>query len=109
MNKEDFIDLEYHFIEDIKESEIYKEYLSLASEIESDESIMRLKKERDELLARSNDVIDEKEKRDLLLRFAKKDDQLKDIEIVKRFLYLKKQLNDILKNVTDRINKELFL
>ncbi len=104
MKDEEFIEEEYKFIEDLKNSDIYKEMKRLSKEIDLDLNLNNLKKERDEALELylSNETSDEDKERYLSV-YKEKEKQIAEDPLVIAYLDYYKRVKNILKIVEENI------
>ena len=83
--------------EEIKNSDVYKEYVYYKTSVEKDERLMALKTELDDLkknvcASRDDRLVDE---------YYKKENEYKNSPLMKDYMRSKDQLNDLLKDIVD--------
>ena len=103
MTIEQFQELELSFIHDLKQSEPYLSCKKLSSQLEENEEIISLVKERDSLLLQAEKTEDSKEKAEVLKQYLKKH------PLMKEYLSSYQRLNRILLHLQDELNKEILL
>ena len=106
MKNDEFLDLEYRFIDKLKSSALYKEYKGLDEKIKNDKDIVSLASKRDELYKKLEEA-SEDERRELLIEAKKIDDVLHSIEIVKRYDEVYLELKKYLLTLQEKINEVL--
>ena len=79
MTIEQFQELELSFIHDLKQSEPYLSCKKLSSQLEENEEIISLVKERDSLLLQAEKTEDSKEKAEVLKQYLKKQEEIDKI------------------------------
>lgn len=106
MKNDEFLDLEYRFIDKLKSSALYKEYKELDEKIKNNKEIVSLASKRDELYKKLEEA-SEDERRELLIEAKKIDDALHSIEIVKRYDEVYLELKKYLLILQEKINEVL--
>lgn len=106
MKNDEFLDLEYRFIDKLKSSAPYKEYKELDEKIKNDKEIVSLASKRDELYKKLEEASKD-ERRELLIEAKKIDDALHSIEIVKRYDEVYLELKKYLLTLQEKINEVL--
>lgn len=106
MKNDEFLDLEYRFIDKLKSSALYKEYKELDEKIKNDKEIVSLASKRDELYKKLEEA-SEDERKELLIEAKKIDDALHSIEIVKRYDEVYLELKKYLLTLQEKINEVL--
>lgn len=106
MKNDEFLDLEYRFIDKLKSSALYKEYKELDEKIKNDKEIVSLASKRDELYKKLEEASVDK-RRELLIEAKKIDDALHSIEIVKRYDEVYLELKKYLLTLQEKINEVL--
>lgn len=83
--------------EEIKNSDVYKEYVHYKSFVENDEKLLSLKRELDEL----KKSICASHNEDLVDQYYNKEKEYKNSPLMKDYIRSKEQLNDLLKDIVD--------
>ena len=109
MTIEQFQELELSFIHDLKQSEPYLPCKKLSSQLEENEEIISLVKERDSLLLQAEKTEDSKEKAEVLKQYLKKQEEIDNHPLMKEYLSSYQRLNRILLHLQDELNKEILL
>lgn len=109
MELSEFQEEEFSFLEHLKGTDEYQRMKALSKEIEEDERLTSLAKERDALFLSANYEEDEAKKHALLLEFKKKDDALKEDPKMKEYLALYQEIRHLLVSLSDRLTKEILL
>lgn len=109
MTIEQFQELELSFIHDLKQSEPYLSCKTLSSQLEENEEIISLVKERDSLLLQAEKTEDSTEKAEVLKQYLKKQEEIDNHPLMKEYLSSYQRLNRILLHLQDELNKEILL
>ncbi len=107
MEEFEFIEDEFSFLEELKNSSYYTEMKKLSEEIEKDEELVSLAKKRDALYKSAQDIEDPEKKHEILVEFAKIDDELKDKPLMKEYLVRYQALRKLLNHLQDGLMKEI--
>ena len=107
MTETEFIDKEYQLIEDIKNSELYKKYKALSREIENDEQLLSLAKERDDILKMADNEKDSTKKKELLLQFAQKEKEIDSVPLMREYKEVYQAVRKLINHLTNGLNKEI--
>ena len=109
MTIEQFQELELSFIHDLKQSELYLSCKKLSSQLEENEEIISLVKERDSLLLQAEKTEDSIGKAEVLKQYLKKQEEIDNHPLMKEYLSSYQRLNRILLHLQDELNKEILL
>ena len=109
MTIEQFQELELSFIHDLKQSELYLSCKKLSSQLEENEEIISLVKERDSLLLQAEKTEDSIGKAEVLKQYLKKQEEIDNHPLMKEYLSSYQRLNRILLHLQDKLNKEILL
>lgn len=105
----EFQEEEFSFLEHLKGTDEYQRMKALSKEIEQDEKLTSLAKERDALFLSANNEEEESKKHALLLEFKAKDDMLREDPKMKEYLALYQKIRHLLVSLSDRLTKEIQL
>lgn len=109
MELSEFQEEEFSFLEHLKGTDEYQRMKALSKEIEQDEKLTSLAKERDALFLSANAEKEERKKHALLLEFKAKDDMLREDSKMKEYLSLYQKIRHLLVSLSDRLTKEIRL
>ncbi len=107
MDESKFIEEEFSFLENVKNSSLYQDMLSLAKRIDEDEELSSLAKKRDEFFLLADQEKDKNMKREYLLQFKKQDDLLRNMPLMKEYLEKYNTLRQLLNHLQDGLTKEM--
>lgn len=109
MKETDFIEREFAFLDDFRSSELYRECKDLSHRINEDETLLRLDKEREEILKSADAQQDPEKKRALLVAYKEKDEEIRHTPLMMEYLDRYERLRKILNRLTDGLIKEIYL
>ena len=107
MEEFEFINDEFSFLEELKNSSCYKEMKYLSEEIEKDEELLSLAKKRDVAFKVAQSTEDEEKKHQLLVEFSRLDDELKEKPLMKEYLARYQAIRRLLNHLQDGLMKEI--
>lgn len=108
MTEQEFIIEELNFLDHIKESNLYKTCKNLSFQIDNNEQLHRLNKEKEQILLQADQEKDQSKKRDLLIAYAKKDDEIRLHPLMQQYLNYYEKIKKILNHLTDGLIKEIY-
>ncbi len=109
MKKEEFEAEEFDFIYQVKQSALYSKIKSLSDEIDKNEKLKNLSKERDNLFAKARNRPDSPEKEKVIQEAKEKDNLLLNNEKRKEYLYYYNKRQRILNHLTAKLTQEIRL
>ncbi len=109
MTETEFQNEEFEFLENLKNSSLYQRMKQLSREINYDENLNKLAEERDSYLAKADSEQDPIKKRELLITFNQKDNELRSSPLMAEYLSLYQSLRSILTHLADALTKEIKL
>ena len=107
MNIQEFKDSEIDFIEEFKNSSLYKRNKELSNLISLNDELNKLAEERDNLYYLASSEEDEEKKREYLVKAKENNDKINDNELVKEYLQTYNELKKILNIINEGILKDL--
>lgn len=107
MDKNLFIENEFSFIDDVKNSSCYREMKELSDQIEHDSHLQSLAKKRDDVFLSAQNIEDEAQKKEMLKEFARIDDEIKNDPLVIEYLDRYTQLRRMLNHLQDALLREI--
>lgn len=109
MKKEEFEAEEFDLIYQVRQSALYHKIKSLSAEIDKDEELKNLSKERDDLFAKARNRTDSLEKEKVIQEAKEKDSLLRNNKKRKEYLYYYNKRQRILNHLTAKLTQEIRL
>lgn len=103
----EFIDEEFQFLDKVKHCSSYLRMKEISYEIEKDEKLISLAKERDSYFSKSLNEEEEEKKQNLLLLFSQKDDELRNQPLMKEYLSLYQPLQKLMRKLSDELTRKM--
>lgn len=107
MTQEDFLKEENAFLKELEDSTIYRKTKELSKQIEDDEELQHLSKERDSFYEQSYQTSDPKKKEEYQKKGKEIDDRIQNHPLVKEYNFYYQEVRKVLNHLNSRIFKEL--
>lgn len=107
MTENEFLNEEFEFLEKVKSSSLYQRMITLSKQIDTDKRLVSIAEERDSFLQQAEKEKDSIRKKELLLSFNKKDNELRETPLMAEYLSLYQTLRLLLTRLADSLTKEI--
>ena len=107
MNENEFLQEEFQFLDDIKNSSLYHHMLEVSDKINENEELILLAKERDHALEEADKESDKDNKHALLVKFNKLDNELKNHPLMVDYLQTYHTLHQLIAKLSSGLTKEV--
>lgn len=107
MTQTEFIEKEFQFLQQVKDTDIYKRLIALSKEIDGNQNLAALSKERDAFFLKADQEEDKIKKREYLILFNQKDEELRSSPLMKEYLSLYEALQSIFRELSIQLTKEM--
>ncbi len=103
----EFMNEEFQFLDKVKHCSSYLRMKEISQEMEKDEKLFSLAKERDSYFSKSLNEKEEDKKRNLLLLFSQKDEELRNYPLMKEYLSLYQPLQKLMRKLSDELTRKI--
>ena len=107
MTSTQFMMEESQFLQNVRESTLYQRIQKLNSLLNEDETCVSLAQKRDELLLLANEEKDEEKKQSLLKQANQFDNELRNQDLMKEYLFYYQKLRKLINTLCDGLTKEV--
>lgn len=107
MTENEFLQEEFQFLDDIKNSSLYRHMMELSNKINENNELILLATERDRCLEEADKEADKDKKHSLLVRFNKLDNELKQHPLMVEYLQAYHALHQLIAKLSSGLTKEV--